>query len=211
MGFAIFKTQVYVGGRNFNVVNTDKRGAIVEILRLFQQKVNVVFLTHGWSYWETLEMVAQLISEIGEVADEVHFLCGTKKPRIGEKQGDVEAEIGDVLLALACYANSKGYSLAIAFDRGVCGEEDGYKGHPPLFIIAQLSHRVGVFADEISAQYEKGICDEGDYDCTERKIGNILRMIKCLADRIGYSFEGAMRKVLEKIEGKDKDRFPEGK
>ncbi len=185
-----------------------------EILRLFQRKIKATFIMNDWSYWEPLEIAAQLFSETGEVSDAVLIFCGPKKIRPGKDEYDVEAEIGDVLLALACFANSKEYNLVNAFDVGIYGEEDKYQSRSALSIVAQLGQRVGAMLEEIDFQYGGDEASEflpRDYGCMEQRIGNILRILECLCLRIGCSFEGAMKKVLVKLKGRDKYRFPDGK
>ncbi len=210
-GFAKCMGSGYVGGRN--LVSTYKRReyAVRQILGLFQQKVSVVFSQNGWQYWEPLEIAAQLFEEGGEVAREIHFLCGTKKKREGEPDGDAEAEIGDVLHALACFANGNGYHLAAAFDHGTYGEPDKYQSRSPLSILTQLAQRVGTFIDEVDSLCAKEELDQFDHDMIEIRMGNILRILECLAERIDCSIAGAAQKSIEKITGKDRYRFPKGR
>ncbi|HBI25713.1 MAG: MazG family protein [Candidatus Wolfebacteria bacterium GW2011_GWC2_39_22] len=181
-----------------------------ELLFLFQQKVRVIFLTNGWRYWETFEMVSQLLEEKGEVAREAHFLYGSKKKRKGEKDGDIEEEIGDVLLALACFSNSKGYYLSIAFQKGTSGRCE-YMQTDPLILVAELASRVGSFCDEVIGQYEiEGEDGLISNEHIEIRIGNILRTLDHLAERVGCTFEGAMQKNINKTTVTDKGRFPDG-
>jgi NTP pyrophosphatase (non-canonical NTP hydrolase) len=53
-------------------------------------------------YWEPFQMLAALVEEVGELADELLKVEGVKGE--GNKER-LKEEVGDVLFALACIAN----------------------------------------------------------------------------------------------------------
>lgn len=67
-------------------------------------------------YFPPFEMCAQLTEETGEICREISHIHGHKKKKDGEKTDGLEGEIGDVLFALACLANSHDIDLASAFE-----------------------------------------------------------------------------------------------
>lgn len=68
-------------------------------------------------YFPPFEMVAQLTEEVGEVSREIAHLHGHKKKKEGEKTDGLECELGDVLFAIICLANSQGINLEESFKR----------------------------------------------------------------------------------------------
>jgi len=67
-------------------------------------------------YWEPFQMLAALVEEVGELADELLKVEGIK----GSGEMDrLEEEMGDVLFALACLANHYGIDLLKALERSV--------------------------------------------------------------------------------------------
>ena len=66
-------------------------------------------------YFPPFEMVGQLIEEVGEVSREMAHLYGHKKKKAGETTDGLESELGDVLFALICIANSQSISLEESF------------------------------------------------------------------------------------------------
>jgi NTP pyrophosphatase (non-canonical NTP hydrolase) len=74
---------------------------------------------HKVKYFPPFEICAQLQEEIGEIAREVSHLHGYKKKKDGEKTDGLECEIGDVLFALACLANSHDIDLDKAFNKSM--------------------------------------------------------------------------------------------
>lgn len=68
-------------------------------------------------YFPPFEMVAQLTEEVGEVSREIAHLHGHKKKKEGEKTDGLECELGDVLFAIICLANSEGINLEESFRR----------------------------------------------------------------------------------------------
>ncbi|AEH25162.1 nucleotide pyrophosphohydrolase [Pyrococcus yayanosii] len=59
-------------------------------------------------YWTPSQMLAALMEEVGELADEILAMEGVKGEPSEEK---LREEVGDVLFALACIANYYGIDL----------------------------------------------------------------------------------------------------
>lgn len=62
-------------------------------------------------YFPPFEIINQMAEELGEVAREIAHLHGHKKKKVGEKTEGLTAELGDLLFAIICMANSEGISL----------------------------------------------------------------------------------------------------
>lgn len=74
---------------------------------------------HKVKYFPPFEIVSQMCEELGEVAREVAHLHGFKKKKEGEKTDGLETEMGDLLFALMCLANSHGIDLSVAFEKSM--------------------------------------------------------------------------------------------
>lgn len=81
----------------------------------FQRWVDELIEEFG-GYWEPFQMLAALVEEVGELADELLKVEGVKGN--GGREG-LEEELGDVLFALACIANHYGIDLLEALDKSV--------------------------------------------------------------------------------------------
>ena len=66
-------------------------------------------------YWPPLSQLAALVEEVGETAREINHLEGRKTKRSGKE--NLESELGDVLFALICIANSYDISLEDSFKK----------------------------------------------------------------------------------------------
>lgn len=171
----------------------------------YQDVINELFHKQNWQYWSSLSIIGRLLEEQGELAREINHLYGDKKKRTDESENDIEEEIGDIIYTIICFANKDGYDL----DRAVrkAPQENGkYKDRYPLLIIAELASRIGMLADEINLQNidpDAEISESVD----EIRIGNILRILEHLADRLGYTIDNAIRKSISKVISRDKNRF----
>jgi NTP pyrophosphatase (non-canonical NTP hydrolase) len=67
-------------------------------------------------YWTPLSNLARLTEEVGELAREINHYYGEKPKKSNESQGNVAAEMGDILYTLAAIANSLDIDLETAFD-----------------------------------------------------------------------------------------------
>lgn len=56
-------------------------------------------------YWPPLSMLAALVEEVGELAEEINFMEGYKPRKTDESENDLEMELGDIFFALICIAN----------------------------------------------------------------------------------------------------------
>lgn len=75
-----------------------------------QKQVDDWITTHTDGYFEPLMMLARLSEELGELSRAIGHRHG-KRPKPGEKEGDVGEEIGDLLFVLVCLANQQGIKL----------------------------------------------------------------------------------------------------
>lgn len=67
------------------------------------------------TYWSPLSSLARLTEEVGELAREINHTYGEKPRKASEEQGDIAAEMADVLFILASLANSLDVDLDAAF------------------------------------------------------------------------------------------------
>lgn len=84
-----------------------------------QEALHRWFLEQGWPYWSPHEILARLVEETGEFARLINHQYGPKKKKEGETVQDFEDEIGDILYALACFANTHNISLDAALARSI--------------------------------------------------------------------------------------------
>lgn len=68
-------------------------------------------------YWAPLSSLARLTEEVGELAREVNHTYGEKPKKADEEQGNIAAEMGDILFILASLANSLNIDLDEAFEQ----------------------------------------------------------------------------------------------
>src|SRR3989454_12545676 len=68
-------------------------------------------------YWTPLSSLARLTEEVGELAREINHTYGEKPKKASEGQGNIAAEMGDILFILASLANSIGVDLDDAFEQ----------------------------------------------------------------------------------------------
>ncbi len=76
-----------------------------------QQQVDDWITSHTHGYFPPLMMMARLTEELGELARAVSHKHGDKKPKPGEKEGDVAEELADLIFVAVCLANSEGIRL----------------------------------------------------------------------------------------------------
>ena len=87
-------------------------------LRDVQQDVDHLIQEEWHShYWAPLSNLARLTEEVGELAREINHRYGEKPKKVSEEDGDIAAELGDILYILATLANSIGVDLDAAFDQ----------------------------------------------------------------------------------------------
>lgn len=171
----------------------------------YQAEVEEIHRDRG--YWLPLTIMARLNEESGEVSRELNHL-GEKKKRPSEKVGDVEEEIGDILYTVICFANANGYDN---FDRSwflnTLGRQKDRMSHP-LSFFAQLSFAVGSLSKEIDFYYGKeNKPQDVPIPSVDAQIGNTLRALMELSEKINCPMERAFRKAVNKTLGRDKYRF----
>ena len=82
-----------------------------------QQEIDTLIKEEWQShYWAPLSSLARLIEEVGELAREINHSYGENPKKSSEGQGNIAAEMGDILFILASLANSIGVDLDTAFE-----------------------------------------------------------------------------------------------
>src|SRR5712691_4514634 len=86
-------------------------------LRDVQQEIDTL-IKEEWqsNYWTPLSSLARLTEEVGELAREINHTYGEKPKKASEGQGNIAAEMGDILFILASLANSIDVDLDAAFE-----------------------------------------------------------------------------------------------
>src|SRR5438874_13478533 len=68
------------------------------------------------NYWHPLTSLARLTEEEGELAREINHMYGENPKKASEEQGDIAAELGDLVYIVASLANSLDIDLDTAFE-----------------------------------------------------------------------------------------------
>ena len=84
-------------------------------LKETQKQVDEYMEQYKEGYWEPHELVTCLLEEVGDLAREINHIHGPKKKKSTEETKELSEEIGDVLFALCCLANSHKIDLDKAF------------------------------------------------------------------------------------------------
>jgi NTP pyrophosphatase (non-canonical NTP hydrolase) len=82
-----------------------------------QKNIDLWFKTNDWSYWSPHENLARLVEEVGELARLINHEHGPKQKKPDEAEQVIEEEIGDILYALACLANTHDINLDEALQK----------------------------------------------------------------------------------------------
>lgn len=86
-------------------------------LRDIQQEIDTLIKDEWQSnYWHPLSSLARLTEEVGELAREINHMYGEKPKKASEEQGDIAAELGDLVYIVAALANSLDIDLDTAFE-----------------------------------------------------------------------------------------------
>ena len=85
----------------------------------YQKEVHKWVSQFETPYWPTLEKMARLTEEVGELAREINHLYGTKKKKDSEDKTELADELIDVLFTLICIANDEKINLESAWQRMV--------------------------------------------------------------------------------------------
>lgn len=88
-------------------------------------------------------------------------------------------------------------------------KEQGWEYWEPLAITARLFEEGGEFARLVNHVYgpKKKRLDEKKQDM-EEEIGDIIYTLICFANSHGIDLDAALRKSLDKVVTRDKDRYP---
>jgi NTP pyrophosphatase (non-canonical NTP hydrolase) len=82
-----------------------------------QKEVDTYITQFKEGYFSPLTMLARMSEELGELAREVNHTYGEKPKKPSEQENSIEAELGDMLFVLICFANSLHIDLEEAHDR----------------------------------------------------------------------------------------------
>jgi len=78
---------------------------------------------HKWvqqfkvEYFNPLEILAQMIEEVGELARELNNRYGPRTKKSPDDTADIEKEVCDIMFALICLANSHNIDLDEAWKK----------------------------------------------------------------------------------------------
>ncbi|MDP1629007.1 MAG: nucleotide pyrophosphohydrolase [bacterium] len=99
-------------------------------MKKYQKELDKWFKENGWKYWSPLSILARLYEECGEFARLVNHLYGEKPKKDGEKEQEMEEEIGDIIYTLICFANAHNIDLDRAIrkslDKVMTRDKDRY-------------------------------------------------------------------------------------
>lgn len=86
-------------------------------LRSIQRQVDEYISQFREGYFPPLVNLARLTEEVGELAREMNHLHGPKKKKADEPEGEIAAELADVLFVVVVLANQHGIDLADAVSK----------------------------------------------------------------------------------------------
>jgi len=91
-------------------------------------------------------------------------------------------------------------------DAWIAQFEEGY--FHPLTNLARLTEEVGELAREVNHRYGQKTkkVSEGDADLA-MEMADVLFVLICLANREGIDLQQAFDRMMEKVEGRDRDRW----
>lgn len=84
-----------------------------------QKRVDDYISQFEEGYFSPLSLMARLTEETGELAREVNHYYGEKPKKESEKTQTVEAELGDIIFVLTCFANSLNIDLSESFHQSI--------------------------------------------------------------------------------------------
>ena len=86
-------------------------------LAVYQKQVDDLLKPYATPYWSALSQFAQLAEEVGEIGRVLNHKYGDKIKKDSEALDNLTGELGDVLFAIICLANSEGIDLDEAFSQ----------------------------------------------------------------------------------------------
>lgn len=96
-----------------------------------QKQIDEWFKQKDWPYWSPHEILARITEEVGELARLVNHQYGPKQKKSDEVSQDFADEIGDILFALGCLANTHDIDLDAALqgsiDKVTTRDKDRFK------------------------------------------------------------------------------------
>jgi NTP pyrophosphatase (non-canonical NTP hydrolase) len=84
-----------------------------------QRAIDEWFKKKNWPYWTPHEILARITEEVGELARLINHQYGPKKRKDTEAHQEIEDEIGDILYAVACLANTHDINLDEALQKSL--------------------------------------------------------------------------------------------
>lgn len=165
----------------------------------WQTVVEGMFQAFKWRYWSPLSIGGRLIEEKGELAREVNHRFGDKKKRASEESGSIELEIGDIAYTLICLANSMQYTI-----RDTVARTSGYYNdrNDPMSLLSRLDGHAGKLMHSLDERHTRAtICS---------RIAITMKALQELAASMGVVMDDAIKKAIDKVTSRDKDRFPDG-
>ncbi len=84
-------------------------------LQAYQKEIDDLMQGYKNPYWTPLSQLARLTEEVGELARIYNHKYGQKLKKSSEEADDMAGELGDILFAIICMANSEGINLDEAF------------------------------------------------------------------------------------------------
>jgi NTP pyrophosphatase (non-canonical NTP hydrolase) len=94
-----------------------------------QRAVDASIMALG-GYWPPLANLARLFEECGELARVINQAHGPKRVKPGERQAELEEEVGDALYTLLVLANSLGVDASAALRKALMKSEG--RAQPPV-------------------------------------------------------------------------------
>jgi NTP pyrophosphatase (non-canonical NTP hydrolase) len=83
----------------------------------YQKQVDDYLQGYAKPYWEPLSQLAHMAEEVGEIGRVLNHKYGDKIKKPTEDPDDLAGELGDLLFAVLCLANSEGIDLDAAFQQ----------------------------------------------------------------------------------------------
>lgn len=84
-----------------------------------QNKVDQWIKQYEDEYWDPHILLARLTEEVGELAREINAQFGPKVKKSSEVAKEIEDELGDLIFAICCLANSQKIDLDQAFQKAM--------------------------------------------------------------------------------------------